>query len=192
MIIGDERVTALHMTGSITTYNAIVWGPEGPSSGRRLVTKPFEAELGCVTPYIIVPSTQKWSQHELTYQAMSAVASIVLNSGHNCNATEVIVTAKGWKQRDAFLAAVRHYLGTSYQRWTWYPGSQVCIGLMHFCSLSIRHMPVFGWNLKTAIQEVLPSSMHGGACAFMLAPLARHGVETSIGHGSDALLHHRL
>lgn len=144
MIIGDERVTALHMTGSMTTYNAIVWGLEGPSSGTRLVTKPFEAELGCVTPYIVVPSTQKWSQQELAYQAMSAVASMVLNSGHNCNGTEVIVTARGWKQRDAFLAAVRHYLAQSYQRWTWYPGSQVCTGHMLCCSLSMSHTPVFG------------------------------------------------
>lgn len=46
-LVSDERVAVLHMTGSTATYNAIVWGnPKGPTGGPRLVSKPFEAELG--------------------------------------------------------------------------------------------------------------------------------------------------
>jgi acyl-CoA reductase-like NAD-dependent aldehyde dehydrogenase len=45
-LVHDSRVAAVHMTGSTATYNAIVWGQSQPGSGRQLVTKPFEAELG--------------------------------------------------------------------------------------------------------------------------------------------------
>ena len=127
MMAKDDRVTALHLTGSTATYNAITWGhPEGPAkSSGRLVTKPFSAELGCVTPYIVVPSKAKWTDAELHYQAMSAVVGMLNNSGHNCNATEVIVTARNWPQRDAFLQAVRTLLNSCQQRWLWYPGAAV-------------------------------------------------------------------
>ena len=124
-IIHDARVTHLHMTGSTATYNAIVWGPGGPAGGQRQVSKPFTAELGCVTPYIIVPSAKPWSQRELEYQAAAAVSGLWLNSGHNCNGTEVLVTAADWPQRGAFVAAVRALLDRSYQRFAWYPGSKV-------------------------------------------------------------------
>lgn len=114
------------MTGSTATYNAIVWGPDGPAQSKeRIVRKPFGAELGCVTPYIVVPSKQHWSAEEMDYQAMVACASIALNSGHNCNGTEIIVTAKGWPQRQEFLDAVTRFLQGTYQRYIWYPGSQV-------------------------------------------------------------------
>jgi acyl-CoA reductase-like NAD-dependent aldehyde dehydrogenase len=114
------------MTGSTATYNAIVWGCDNPAQGKaRLMSKPFTAELGCVTPYIVVPSEEPWSAEELAYQAMIACTSVVLNSGHNCNATEVIVTAKGWPQREQFLEAVKRFLDGTYQRYIWYPGSQV-------------------------------------------------------------------
>jgi acyl-CoA reductase-like NAD-dependent aldehyde dehydrogenase len=125
VLIHDERVTALHMTGSTATYNMIVWGNAGPAGGKRLVTKPFEAELGCITPYIVVPSRAQWTMAELDYQAMSACISTVANSGHNCNGTEVIITAKGWPQRELFLLAVHKHLSSCQQRYAWYPGSQV-------------------------------------------------------------------
>lgn len=47
-LVHDKRVEALHMTGSTATYNAIVWSnPSGPDGAPQVVTKPFEAELGC-------------------------------------------------------------------------------------------------------------------------------------------------
>lgn len=124
-LIADERVTALHMTGSTATYNAIVWGPGGPGSGPQRVTKPFEAELGCVTPYVVVPGAKRWSAAELQYHARMAVSSTVLNAGHNCNATEIIVTCAAWPQRGEFVEALKAALDETRQRWPWYPGSQV-------------------------------------------------------------------
>ena len=124
------------MTGSTATYNAIVWGPDGPTSGKApLVTKPFTAELGCVTPYIVIPTSTPWTAAELRYQAQNACMSMIANSGHNCNGTEIIVTAKHWPQRDAFVAAVREYLQETSQRYIWYPGSAVCSYSSHICTL---------------------------------------------------------
>lgn len=135
----DSRVTRFHMTGSTSTYNAIVWGdPNGPAPGKtRLVTKPFEAELGCVTPYIVIPTSTPWTAAELRYQAMTACMSMITNSGHNCNGTEIIVTAKHWPQREAFLNAVRAYLQETSQRYIWYPGSAVRPCLVQCCAPSL-------------------------------------------------------
>jgi len=124
-LVVDDRVTAVHMTGSTATYNAIVWGPGGPGGGKQLVTKPFEAELGCVTPYIIVPSKKRWSTAELRYHAQMAISSKVMNSGHNCHSTELIVTCASWPQRQEFVDALKWALDSISQRWPWYPGSQV-------------------------------------------------------------------
>eukprot|EP00892_Ulva_mutabilis_P004703 jgi/Ulvmu1/2604/UM014_0055.1 len=123
-LVHDDRITALHMTGSTATFNAIVWGAAGPAGGEKLVTKPFEAELGCVTPYIIVPSEKRWSAAELRYHAEMAVASKVVNAGHTCMAVELIVTCASWPQRQEFMEALKEVLDSTAQRWPWYPGSQ--------------------------------------------------------------------
>lgn len=142
-MVNDTRVTAVHMTGSEATYNRIMWGAASPSAGKRLLDKPFTAELGCITPFVVVPSAAPWTQAELEYHAMHACQGMLMNGGHNCNGTEVIVTAKGWPQRVAFVQAVRDFLDACPQRWVWYPGSKVChIG--HTCgpSLIIRLTPL--------------------------------------------------
>jgi hypothetical protein len=45
------------------------------------------AELGNVTPYIIVPGP--WSQEDLEYHATSVASGLAQNAGHNCIAAEV-------------------------------------------------------------------------------------------------------
>jgi hypothetical protein len=125
MLIKDSRVTAVHMTGSEATYNRIMWGDASPGTGKRLLDKPFTAELGCITPFIVVPSNTRWSKDELAYHAMHACQGMVMNAGHNCNGTEIVVTAKGWPQREEFVQAVREFLGACHQRWVWYPQSKV-------------------------------------------------------------------
>lgn len=55
------------------------------------------------------------------------MAACVLNSGHNCLSTELIVTARGWPQRPAFLEALRKVLDGLSQRWPWYPNSMARI-----------------------------------------------------------------
>ena len=67
--------------------------------------KTITAELGCVTPYIIVPGN--WSRQALEYYADECVAGLINNSAHNCTKLELFITAKEWPQRESFMAAVR-------------------------------------------------------------------------------------
>ena len=139
MLLKDERITELHMTGALATYNAMMWGNGAPGVGKPLVEKPFTAELGCVTPAIIVPTHKKWSKRELDAAAMNVVAGIVCNTGHSCNATEIVVTARKWPQRGAFLNAVRDVLNACHQRWPWYPGSRVRSDAPWLCCTATPH-----------------------------------------------------
>ena len=68
-------------------------------------TKRVTAELGCVTPYIIVPG--QWTQSDMEYYASEIVAGLVNNNAHNCTKAEIIVTDAAWPQREAFLAVFR-------------------------------------------------------------------------------------
>ena len=122
------EVDTLHVTGSDRTYDAIVWGadPEeraaNKAKGERVNTRPFTAELGCVTPVMVVPGP--WSPSEIEYQARSIAGMVAQNGSFNCNAAKVVVTARGWAQRDEFLAALRQALSEASPRKAYYPGAQ--------------------------------------------------------------------
>lgn len=76
-----------------------------PQEGEPPLKKAISAELGCVTPYIVVPG--KWTSEALEYYADECVAGLANNAGHNCTKLEVLVTAQQWPQREAFVDAVR-------------------------------------------------------------------------------------
>lgn len=119
-------VSEIHITGSDKTYEAIVFGPGAEGELRKredrpVVTKPFSAELGNVSPVIVVPGP--WSEGDLSYQAENVVTMLTNNAGFNCNATRVIVTHAGWSQRDAFLRKVKMLLAQVPTRKAYYPGA---------------------------------------------------------------------
>lgn len=63
------------MTGNAATYNAVVWGNATPPSDHedeKRNDKEITAELGNVTPYIVVPG--KWSEADLKYQAENIIS----------------------------------------------------------------------------------------------------------------------
>ena len=68
-------------------------------------SKHVTAELGCVTPYIVVPG--KWTHADLVYYANEVVAGLVNNAGHNCTKVEVLVTDGAWPQRKEFVDLLR-------------------------------------------------------------------------------------
>ncbi len=120
------EVDDVHMTGSIRTYDAIVFGsgPEGEARqqrGEAVFHKPVTAELGNVSPVIVVPG--RWSSADLARQAENVATMLTNNGGFNCNAARVIITHADWPQRDAFLAAIRDRLGRTPTRDAYYPGA---------------------------------------------------------------------
>src|SRR4051812_900037 len=121
---GDE----VHLTGSDRTFDQIVWGPEGPErearkrQGRPLLGKPVTAELGNVSPVIVLPGP--YSDKELAYQAEDVAAGLTCNAAFDCNANKVLLLPKGWRQREAFLAALERALSKTAARRAYYPGAR--------------------------------------------------------------------
>ncbi|GBF87574.1 NAD-dependent aldehyde dehydrogenase [Raphidocelis subcapitata] len=115
-------IASIHLTGSADTYNAIVWGGRDvPRVGEPPLKKEVTAELGNVTPYIIVPGP--WSDDDIAFQANNVAAGLVQNNGHNCLGAEIVITPRDWPLREKFMEALRTALSTLSQRAPWYPGS---------------------------------------------------------------------
>lgn len=119
-------VDTLHITGADRTYEAIVFGtgPEGAERKRRdepVLDKPFSAELGNLTPIIVVPG--RWSEGDLDYHAENIVTMLTNNAGFNCTTSRVIVTAASWPQRAALLDRIRRRLLAVPTRLAYYPGA---------------------------------------------------------------------
>jgi len=123
----------VHITGSEATFRSIVWGPShtpgaaGAATrrrreGRPLLKKPITAELGGVSPIIVVPG--RWSKADLRFQAEHVVTMRLHNSGHNCIAGQVVLLSQDWDQREAFLHELRAAYDRAPSRPVWYPQSQ--------------------------------------------------------------------
>jgi len=120
-------VDELHITGSYRTYDAIVFGSGADGEARRLqdepiLAKPFTAELGNLTPVIVVPG--RWTDAEITYQADNLATMLTNNAGFNCTTPRVVVTPAGWRLRQRFLNAVRARLLATPVRAAYYPGAE--------------------------------------------------------------------
>ena len=119
-------IDRLHMTGSATTHDALVWG-SGPDAARNraagapLLDKPFTAELGGVNPVIVVPGP--WSASDVKRQADRIAWTKVFACGHQCAATQILILPEGWKQSDALLQGIRARMRALPKRTPYYPGS---------------------------------------------------------------------
>jgi acyl-CoA reductase-like NAD-dependent aldehyde dehydrogenase len=120
-------VGRVHLTGARQTYDAIVWGATADEQqarrarGEPRLSKPVTAELGCVTPILVVPGV--WSPGDLAFQARHVAASVAHNASFNCVAGKVLVVARDWPQRQAFLEHVAEALGGTPPRMAYYPGA---------------------------------------------------------------------
>ncbi len=112
----------MHITGSDKTYDAIVWGgaPKAPGAAPPY-DKHVSAELGCITPYVLVPGV--WSDADLEAKAAEVVAAVLHNASCNCLAAKALLLCRGWPQRDAFLAVLRRRFAIAASRAAYYPGS---------------------------------------------------------------------
>src|SRR5260221_11257391 len=120
-------IDEIHITGSDKTFEAIIFGP-GPEGATRkaehqpLLTKRVTAELGNVSPVIVVPGP--WSDSDIAYHAEHLVTMLTNNAGFNCNATRVIIQHSAWAQGDQLLPEVRQVLSRVPPGAAYYPGAQ--------------------------------------------------------------------
>ena len=119
-------VDEIHITGSDKTYESIVFGP-GEEGRRRkeadepLLSKRFTAELGNVSPVIVVPGP--WNEADLDYHAENLVSMLVNNAGFNCNAVRAVIQHASWPGRNRLLEKMRALLRTVPTRHAYYPGA---------------------------------------------------------------------
>ena len=83
--------------------------------------KSITAELGCVTPIIVVPGP--WSKADLKYQAENIATQKLHNGGFNCIASQVLVLPEMWDSVDDLLSLVKSTISTATPREPYYPGA---------------------------------------------------------------------
>ena len=120
------KIGHVHITGSATTHDAIVWGSGAEGAARKkagtpLLQKPITSELGGVSPIILVPGA--WTKRDLRYQAEHVATQRLHNGGYNCIAGQIVVLSADWPQKAAFLDELRAAIDRTPRRRAWYPGS---------------------------------------------------------------------
>jgi acyl-CoA reductase-like NAD-dependent aldehyde dehydrogenase len=124
-LVNHPLVDAVHLTASERTYDAVVFGTgedalQRKAAGRPLIQKPVTAELGNVSPYIIVPGP--WKPAEIQAQAATLATWAIYNHGCLCVSPRVLVQQRQWPLRDNFLHALGRVLAVTPLRPGRYPG----------------------------------------------------------------------
>jgi aldehyde dehydrogenase (NAD(P)+) len=127
-LVQHRDVDEIHITGSDKTYDTIVWGPPGLEREARkarnepVLRKPISAELGNVSPVIVVPGP--YSEKELRYQAEDIAGTQTTNGSFNCNAARVVVTPRGSNEGKRIRAGLERVFAATSPRTAYYPGSR--------------------------------------------------------------------
>src|SRR5262249_3406463 len=106
-------VDEIHITGSSTTHDAIVFGPGELGAVRHRGSEPpinkrIAGELGSVTPPIVLPGP--WSSADVHFQASHIATQKLHNAGSNCIAAQVLVLPGEWRTSPPLLESVRRAL----------------------------------------------------------------------------------
>lgn len=126
-LIDHDFVDELHVTGSDSTFEAIVFGTGDEGTRRKAardpkMTKRFTAELGNITPIIVVPGP--WTNDDIAYQAAHIASQLTANAGFNCLTPRMIVQHAEWDKREALNRAINDTLAQVPARKAYYPGAQ--------------------------------------------------------------------
>ena len=122
-----NHVDEIHITGSSKTFDAILFGSgregiENKRNRKPILTKYVSAELGNVTPVIVIPGP--WSHKDIKEQAVHIASWLVSNAGFNCLTPRVIIQHKSWDGRDKIVQAISDMLAKIDTRKAYYPGAK--------------------------------------------------------------------
>jgi acyl-CoA reductase-like NAD-dependent aldehyde dehydrogenase len=177
-------VDEVHLTGSDRTHDLLVWGPAGPQREKRiaqngpLLNKPITAELGNVSPVIVVPGP--YSDRQLAWQAENIAAGVTNNASFNCNANKVLITAEGWRQRRPLLGALERVFQATPPRAAYYPGAHDRYRLLTEGRAQVRRIGTAGeralpWTLLPELDSDDASEK-----AFSMEPFCSILAETAV------------
>ena len=125
-LCNHEEIDHIHITGGAKTYNSIVFGSgeEGEkrkNQGEIQINKTITAELGCVTPIIVVPGP--WSKADIKYQSENIATQKLHNASFNCIAGQVLVLPQSWNLSNDLLEEVKSTISSTKLREPYYPGA---------------------------------------------------------------------
>ncbi len=150
-LLASPHVDHVHLTGSIETHDAIVWGPPGPEQSQRrreghpLLHKSVTSELGNVSPVVIVPGA--YSERELSDVAENIVGMLLNNASFNCNAAKLLVVPRALSA--ALGERLERLLSTQPARPGYYPGARA-----RYQELTERAEPGSLWTSPAAEGEL--------------------------------------
>lgn len=111
-LCADDSIDEIHVTGSAATFRAI----------RAIAPhKRITAELGSVTPTIVVPG--EWSSRDVRLQAENIATQKAHNAGFNCIAAQVLVLPREWRLKERLLDEIERVLANLERRPEYYPGA---------------------------------------------------------------------
>lgn len=138
-LIKHSLVQHIHMTGSTITYNKIM---EHVTDSGKGDTCDITSELGCATPWIVVPDG-RWQDKELHDAAKMLVGCKKANGGCNCLSPQVLILPSWEGKNDGedcnsfdstkFCSLIEEELRTQETVPCYYPGSLA--RKKEFCSL---------------------------------------------------------
>jgi aldehyde dehydrogenase (NAD(P)+) len=126
-LCNHEGVDHIHITGGAKTYDSIVFGSgedgaERKQKREKKTNKSITAELGCVTPIIVVPGP--WSKADIKYQAENIATQKLHNASFNCVAGQVLILPEEWDKSKDLLTEVKSTSSKTTARDAYNPGSK--------------------------------------------------------------------
>jgi acyl-CoA reductase-like NAD-dependent aldehyde dehydrogenase len=128
-LVSNRLLDQVVLTGSVATLEKI----------KPLIntsTTSVCAELGGVNPWIVVPCSSlssstassklqddAWNARSIDVHARHLAFAKMTNNGHTCAAPQVVMLARDWPHRQAFMNRVRYWLGAYAGNAPFYPGS---------------------------------------------------------------------
>ncbi len=107
--------TAWHLTGAPATLQTLLADPD-------VAQREWTAELGNVTPVVLLPGA--FRDRDLRAAATQLAAWCAQNAGCNCATPRLLLTARGWPQRRAFLAMLAMAFAALPPREPFHPGAR--------------------------------------------------------------------
>lgn len=126
-LVNHDLVDEIHLTGSITTFERIVFGFDEKAMERKKnnlprMKKRITSELGGVGPAIIVPGP--WTKADIKYQAERLATIKFHHSGFNCVASQILILPESWDKSEDLLDALRQQIKNLPPREPYYPGAE--------------------------------------------------------------------
>eukprot|EP00980_Cylindrotheca_fusiformis_P002512 scaffold587_cov77-Cylindrotheca_fusiformis.AAC.2 len=128
ILVKHQQVQEIVLTGSKVTHDKIKWGstPEEQEQNQLndapINSTPITAELGAVTPWIVIPGPQ-WNEKSVDRHARALAFAKMSNNGHLCISPQVVVLPRNWKHRAYFWERTRYWLSKHPGSVPYYPGS---------------------------------------------------------------------